>query len=294
MTPASVPTVTIHIPLPHDNHTNIWYRALEIPVHRLSHFSNSPLRWLCYLGFALTASKGKLCESDRPEGDEYITHLTTFRSCEDDDPVISDIDDIRNGLLVNSILYNYLHKTVAFLQTPNFILSPRHVDPENTSDALCIYSHDFQETDNELLHKAIGHGKPLRLPQSLDSWPSHTIFATIYGAVALKTWPVQAFVDEIRKRWKGRPGVHNNRDGGLGTLQEEQDIQAARLAARQQQIIERAKNRAPEQDEDIDMVDIIMMLRQHDEQQRQSLAQEQATTRSRDKVEEWLRDSAAA
>ncbi|OBZ67845.1 Docosahexaenoic acid omega-hydroxylase CYP4F3 [Grifola frondosa] len=218
-------TVTVHIPLPLENHTNTWYRALAIPVHRLSHFSNSPLRWLCYLGFALTASKGKLCESGRPEsdpvnydlpvpldsstdyyfhpeqdvrpidpdveansdsstnesarddfrerlisrdgtcvvneavavscegahlirfsrGNEYIEHLTTFRSCEDDDSVISNINDTRNGLLVNSTLHKFLCKSVAFLQTPNFILSPRHVDPENTSNALCIYSHDFQD-----------------------------------------------------------------------------------------------------------------------------------------------------
>lgn len=43
---------------------------------------------------------------------QYITSVTARRGGTTGDPIIEDIDDIRNGLLVNSILHEALGKNL--------------------------------------------------------------------------------------------------------------------------------------------------------------------------------------
>ncbi|KAL6299572.1 hypothetical protein BKA93DRAFT_805692 [Sparassis latifolia] len=61
--------VTLHIPLRDfsDIDSLYWAAALDIPTSCLPNFSSYPLRWLCYLSFCLTGSRGDLKRSSQAD-----------------------------------------------------------------------------------------------------------------------------------------------------------------------------------------------------------------------------------
>jgi len=62
------------------------------------------------------------------KGDEYIENLTRMRSGENGTDIITDINSVRNGLLINTLAHKVMGRgVVAFLPTPNFILDTSHL-----------------------------------------------------------------------------------------------------------------------------------------------------------------------
>ncbi|KAI0792734.1 hypothetical protein C8Q75DRAFT_804454 [Abortiporus biennis] len=65
-------------------------------------------------------------------GNEYIKTLTTKRHV-NEDPVISDINDVRNGLLMNISLYNNFGQSIAFLRVPNPFMRMKDIPSNNSA-----------------------------------------------------------------------------------------------------------------------------------------------------------------
>ncbi|KAK0205829.1 hypothetical protein DFS33DRAFT_1310085 [Desarmillaria ectypa] len=69
------------------------------------------------------------------QGGQFIRMLTNGRSEGGDNDIIDDIDDPRNGLLINAMFHRDLGQRAAILQTPNFIMKTTDVVTGTTPDA---------------------------------------------------------------------------------------------------------------------------------------------------------------
>ncbi|OCH91255.1 hypothetical protein OBBRIDRAFT_825422 [Obba rivulosa] len=149
-------------------------------------------------------------------GHEYIRNMTTRRQlC--NDPIIYDINDVRNGLLLNSTAHRHLAKNVAILPVPNPFMNGDHA-PSDQMPGYYLQQFIPSLRDHPFGKSSYPHNRPLRTPDSPEKrrqWPTLTIFTMVYGCVALKHWGCTEFADELR----------NNYDCGLysstvGTIQD--------------------------------------------------------------------------
>ncbi|PBK61195.1 hypothetical protein ARMSODRAFT_1089885 [Armillaria solidipes] len=105
-------------------------------------------------------------------GSHYIEAFTKER----DGDIVDDIDDLRNGLLVNPMLYRFLGRDAAILQTPNFIMKTTDVIPRTAPGDARWTLHVFDElTAEDPEHNVVPAGQAIRIPGERKAWP-HTDF----------------------------------------------------------------------------------------------------------------------
>ncbi|KAL4245513.1 hypothetical protein ABKN59_009829 [Abortiporus biennis] len=124
-------------------------------------------------------------------GNEYIKTLTTKRHV-NEDPVISDINDVRNGFLMNISLYNNFGQSIAFLRVPNPFMRIKDIPSNNSAVNLeeerQYFLHDFNSIYRDTPHRQFvsPHNGRARPPQDMTTWPTSTLLDFVYGSVALK------------------------------------------------------------------------------------------------------------
>ncbi|KAN0097128.1 hypothetical protein V8E55_001574 [Tylopilus felleus] len=124
------------------------------------------------------------------KGDEYIDNYTHRRSRDTDgNDIVSEIDDVRNGILLNKVAHPNLGKNIAFLMTPNFAMSTADVDPTaQPTEKRCIahlFDPDLPESFGD---PAFHSGSQVRMPNTADKWPPNILFDAVYAKHILKQW----------------------------------------------------------------------------------------------------------
>ncbi|PBK72157.1 hypothetical protein ARMSODRAFT_953844 [Armillaria solidipes] len=174
--------------------------------------------------------------------------ITEGRSGGGGEDDIDDVDDPRNGLLVNVILHKVLGRCAAILQTPNFIMKTTDVVTGTTPDAARWTLHFFVEPNAPRTpHDIIPAGKALHVPPAgeCDTWPPHCLFAAVYALALITTWPAQDFLAQVRLHWLNSfyPGMKQSRDEAKCEAKVDSDNKARK-------------------DGEIDVFDALLMLRE--------------------------------
>ncbi|KAI0789421.1 hypothetical protein C8Q75DRAFT_765568 [Abortiporus biennis] len=150
-------------------------------------------------------------------GDKYIKTVTQKRRY-NDDPIINDIDDVRNGLLVNAYLHRYLGRSVALLQVPNPFLHTVHIPGVDSSIGdrqYFLQNFDASIRTDPIHNVMMPHNAPAKQPKVMEDWPTDTLLAFVYGAVAMATFGTTEVTDILRKYWGTKfysSEVGNNKD----------------------------------------------------------------------------------
>ncbi|GBE81852.1 hypothetical protein SCP_0402260 [Sparassis crispa] len=168
----------------------------DIPAETDTDNSGGDELWDCLMEreserCVVTGTSHRLCSAAHlvpfRRGNKYIELLTRRRRYEDeDDPIIDDVNGPRNALFVNLFLRIAIGSMrAAFLQTPNFILNPEHINSQYTGGSHIFLHYFAQPLELDQAVKAsIPHGQPIRLPEPMNReiWPPHAIFAAYYGS----------------------------------------------------------------------------------------------------------------
>ncbi|KAK0441720.1 uncharacterized protein EV420DRAFT_1278611 [Desarmillaria tabescens] len=186
------------------------------------------------------------------KGSEYIERFTQRRGDGPGD-IITDIDDPRNGLLVNRMLHVAFGHSVAILLTPNFIMKTTDVVPGAAPDEPRWTVQDFAEptTRTANLRAWISAGQAVRTPPRGTQWPPHCLFAAVYASALITTWPMKEFLTQVRSMWM--------------------DTFYPKSSGRDQEKAERRKRKAEREREnrhdrmlgdEVDVFDVLLMLRE--------------------------------
>ncbi|KAH8112438.1 hypothetical protein DFH11DRAFT_1607619, partial [Phellopilus nigrolimitatus] len=125
------------------------------------------------------------------KGNEYIRLMTSMRT--KGQLVIEEIDDPRNGLLVDVGIHGRMGGGVlGFLPTPIRSLKSNDIHEGAEPDAYRLTIHAFLENSHS--RRCFNHGQAANLRSPLpDNWPPEVIFTTLYASAALKTWGKEDF-----------------------------------------------------------------------------------------------------
>ncbi|EMD41504.1 hypothetical protein CERSUDRAFT_90070 [Gelatoporia subvermispora B] len=132
-------------------------------------------------------------------------------------------------------------------------------------------------------HPMNSHNWLLRQPESLEQWPTLTVFTMVYGAMALKYWGLPPCVERLRKTHSSdfySPSVQRR--------SERQDEE------RQERLAERQKRRQePDMLELLDVVSQSMRPRRpsHEAEQARQKREQREREESDRKVQDWLNES---
>ncbi|KAK0229767.1 hypothetical protein EDD85DRAFT_849666 [Armillaria nabsnona] len=174
------------------------------------------------------------------QGGQYIEAFTKGRGGD----IIDDIDDPRNGVLVNAILYMHLGRRAAILQTPNFIMKTTDVNLRTASDDTRWTLHSFAEPTPRIPYYDVPAGQALRVPPigERDTWPPHSLFAALYASALITTWCAPNFLTQVKAHWSNSfyPGAQQSRD----------------------EVIRKARIRRDKAADDIDAFDVLVMLQE--------------------------------
>ncbi|KAG9310796.1 hypothetical protein JVU11DRAFT_8648 [Chiua virens] len=133
------------------------------------------------------------------KGDEYIETYTLHRSRDPVDVVV-DIDNTRNGILVNKALHPHLGTNVAVLMTPNFAIRTTDIDPTASQEEKRCTAHLFDPVLSNIFY-ALRQGSSVKIPNSPDSWPPGILFDAVYAGAVLHHFAAQPLRDAHRA-WK--------------------------------------------------------------------------------------------
>ncbi|TFK88389.1 hypothetical protein K466DRAFT_662336 [Polyporus arcularius HHB13444] len=146
----------------------------------------------------------------RIKGDEYIGRLTERNGVrgEAEKVVVDEIDDIRNGIYLQTHLHRRYGPDFAFLQTPNFAMLPSDVPgPGNVLDTavapIRCTVHAFKRsivlgvTEQRVI---VESGSSVRTANA--NWPPPVLFDATYASLVLNTFGVRATVDAIKDVWQ--------------------------------------------------------------------------------------------
>ncbi|SJL14519.1 uncharacterized protein ARMOST_17982 [Armillaria ostoyae] len=183
------------------------------------------------------------------KGSEYIERFTQRRGGD----VITDIDDPRNGLLVNTSLQCDFSHSVAILPTPNFIMTTSDVVPRTAPDDARWTVHDFAEPTARTAHLRAGilAGHAVRTPSTSQrgTWPPHCLFAAVYASALITTWPVEEFSTQVRSMW-----TDTFYPGGRKAISDPQKTERKKKVEKSELV--------NEQGDDFDVFDVLLMLRE--------------------------------
>ncbi|KAL6297957.1 hypothetical protein BKA93DRAFT_813180 [Sparassis latifolia] len=210
------------------------------------------------------------------KGDIYIKVITNARSRDEDkDDCIDDIDDIRNGLFVETTLHRSLaSRGVAFLLTPNFAMSTNDVDPTLQPDEQRWTIHSFEAVfdpdfrHNRMYNLLVPHGQALRLPVDRTSWPPGILFDAVYAAAVMKYFSHEDFSAYLSQHWQGHFYLgsigNTHADGDIVQIEREREQNAMKKAQQKRERAERREKGCTEGGgkEQMDIYDMLLLLPQ--------------------------------
>jgi hypothetical protein len=122
---------------------------------------------------------------------------------------LDNINDTRNGILLNSYLHNAFGACFsAFLETPNFAMTVNDVDlarqrlnpgfmiDPSVATRRLTFQHFIHEP---VTSDQIPHNADARLSDS-DDWVPSVLFEVVYGCAAINAWGVRSFVKFAREQ----------------------------------------------------------------------------------------------
>ncbi|KAG9310088.1 hypothetical protein JVU11DRAFT_9697 [Chiua virens] len=125
------------------------------------------------------------------KGNDYIANYTRHRSRVEND-VIEDIDDVRNGILINSTAHHSFGRHTAFLMTPNFAMTTADIHPDLPPEEICCTAHRFilgPAHDLDLGDRTLHSGCRVQMPPSgsddRSNWPPDILFDAVYANAVL-------------------------------------------------------------------------------------------------------------
>ncbi|KAH9055159.1 hypothetical protein EDB83DRAFT_1111029 [Lactarius deliciosus] len=132
---------------------------------------------------------------------QYISNFTRHRGRGDnEDDVITDIDDIRNGILLNKAAHGILGENLAFLMTPNFAMDTTDVDHRCSHQTREDIQHtSFRSTVGPHPHEFVS-GTLVQIAASPQS-PPDILFDAIYASFILHHFGTKIVKDRIAKEW---------------------------------------------------------------------------------------------
>ncbi|KAH9026840.1 hypothetical protein EDB85DRAFT_1978191 [Lactarius pseudohatsudake] len=134
------------------------------------------------------------------KSDEYISNFTRRRGRGDNkDDVITDIDDVRNGILLNMAAHRILGQNLAFLMTPNFAMDTTDVDHGAPPDQKRYTAH-FIQVDEGPHPGDFVSGIPVRIAASRQS-PPDILFDAVYASFILHHFGTKIVKDRIIQEW---------------------------------------------------------------------------------------------
>ncbi|OCH88214.1 hypothetical protein OBBRIDRAFT_889238 [Obba rivulosa] len=233
-------------------------------------------------------------------GDDYIKNLTTRRALYSE-PFITSIDDIRNGLQINAVAHCHFSKSMAILPIPNPFMDEIHV-PSDQLQGYYLQVFDPVERSTQDADRAWPHNERLHTPADSRKWPTKTVFTMSYGAMALKWWGVQDFIDELRREY-GSPHYSDDiaRDGGHADLAREAEAQKGKKRKQDLDRDERSAKKQEFHQDEPDTMELLYVLdvmlsngRSHQDEEEMHRRDQRAKENSDKKVEEWLSGMVAA
>ncbi|KAF8340798.1 hypothetical protein F5887DRAFT_1136407 [Amanita rubescens] len=233
------------------------------------------------------------------KGSQYVCGLANHRN-EVLDPPLNDINDPRNGILLQVSLHRpFGTSMVAFLQTPNFAMSVNDValvmqpsaghlgfDPSLADRRLTIQHFNAPDIGTRILAP---HNSDARQHVDHDDWPPPLLFDVAYGCAALNSWGVPQFVNLARQRTRhiyyddDANDDDENDGGGDGSDGEPHvDVSGVDQEQRKKQEAHAADSQTP------DIADIILGLWMHNAREGQRQARTMKAEKTQEKVRTWL------
>ncbi|KAF8526587.1 hypothetical protein BU17DRAFT_82697 [Hysterangium stoloniferum] len=137
------------------------------------------------------------------KGNDYIQALCLWRSIEEE-PEIDNINDIRNGILVNKDVHTYFTLSrLAVLHTPNFALDMDEVLPNSTyqNPSFRFTPHFFVTNPSDVGSYTMNlYQRDFRYPMEMidgwpKDWPPDFLWDFIYGILIVKHYGNRSAVD---------------------------------------------------------------------------------------------------
>ncbi|TFY67402.1 hypothetical protein EVG20_g3957 [Dentipellis fragilis] len=125
----------------------------------------------------------RICDAvhllDQSKGNAYIDAFTRGRSRGPDkkNSIVSDIDSVRNGILVDATLHRVLGCEFTILVTPNFAMDSG--DIEEGAQGQRFTAHFFEPSLARLYRDF--NGQAIRCPRDMSQWPPAVLFDSIYA-----------------------------------------------------------------------------------------------------------------
>ncbi|KAF8500606.1 hypothetical protein BU17DRAFT_102469 [Hysterangium stoloniferum] len=137
------------------------------------------------------------------KGNEYIQALCLWRTT-DKEPEIDNINDIRNGILVDATVHRFFDLShLAILRTPNFALGIDEVLPNPTyqNPFFRFTPHFFVSNPSDALLLTMNfYQRDFRYPMEMadewpKDWPPGFLWDFIYGVIVVKNYGNRSAVD---------------------------------------------------------------------------------------------------
>lgn len=221
------------------------------------------------------------------KSDQYISTLTRCRGRGNENNIITEIDDVRNGLFLNRNACMIFGTELAFLMTPNFAINADDVDDTAEPDQRRYTTHVIQFNEDEKFPCYLITGSRCRIPDPVSPlFPPDILFDAIYAGFVLRHFGTEGMGDGIATKWKH----HFYPDGPTATANIGSEESLMNALPRQVEAGERARS-VP-----IDILAIPYLLVPPEELEamwRAAREEEEAAEqkRVRDRVEEWASDT---
>ncbi|KAI9460008.1 hypothetical protein HD554DRAFT_2176781 [Boletus coccyginus] len=207
----------------------------------------------------LTGDEEEDCDAahllPRSKGDEYIETYTQRRGRDPaGNDIVCQIDDVRNGILLNAIAHRHFGTNMAFLMTPNFAMTTADVNPTAPPiEKRCIAHLFAPEKRRAFGDSAVRSGHLVQMPDTADEWPPNILFDAVYANAVLRHFSLQRMRDTL-KRWRSTFYCQAIVDEQTTKRRNEQN------QAREQRAARRTNRASRAGDDDIDYYDCLLMM----------------------------------
>ncbi|KAF8695511.1 hypothetical protein AX14_001769 [Amanita brunnescens Koide BX004] len=139
---------------------------------------------------------------------------------------INDINDTRNGILLSNLLRQpFGSGKLAFLRTPNFVLSVDDIpyeplkDEDQQSPASRLTLHHFANLGSFFSEfRSTRHNSDARQPHDTSEWPPAIIVDLSYAAAAMKAWSsLRSSARRMRQKFRSCSGTLIGSRSRMGT-----------------------------------------------------------------------------
>ncbi|KAF8557119.1 hypothetical protein OG21DRAFT_1407751, partial [Imleria badia] len=195
------------------------------------------------------------------KGDRYIETYTQRRSRDPaGNDIVHRIDDVRNGILLNSITHSSIGKDVAFLVTPNFAMTTADVNPTTPPTEKRCITHLFVPDDPEALgDRTLRSGHLFRTPDTADEWPPNILFDAVYASAVLHHFAPRTMRDTL-KQWRSNYYLRGITSAAQASYQAIIDERGTKAERKNEQNQVRANKASHADDDCLDYFDCLMIL----------------------------------